>query len=56
VYTTSTSRARTAMASKYSPSDLAKMWIESIAKEDSTRKQWETMYGWMRDLDAKVFV
>ncbi len=37
------------------PWDLAQIWIESISKEEATRKQWKQMYGWMADLDAKVF-
>jgi len=40
----------------FNPWDLAQIWIESITKEESTRKQWEQMYGWMADLDAKVFI
>jgi len=36
------------------PWDISKLWIESIEKEEATRKQWEQMYGWMADLDAKV--
>ncbi len=39
----------------FKPWDVSKIWIESIAKEEATRKQWEQMYGWMADLDAKVF-
>lgn len=35
--------------------DLAQVWIESVAKEETTRKQWEQMYGWMADFDPKVF-
>lgn len=40
----------------FNPWDLAQIWIESISKEESTRKQWEQMYGWMADFDAKVCV
>lgn len=62
-YTTSTSHLTTTHASssakrsaalKFSPWDLSKMWIESVSKEESARKQWESMYGWMADIDAKV--
>ena len=35
--------------------DVAQRWIQSVSKEESTRKQWEQMYGWMADYDAKVF-
>ena len=38
----------------FKPWDSAPFWIESIAREEATRKQWEQMYGWMADLDAKV--
>lgn len=38
------------------PWDLAPVWIESIAKEEATRKQWEQMYGWMAGLDTQVLV
>jgi len=34
--------------------DLSQIWIESVSKEQSTRKQWEQMYGWMADYDPKV--
>lgn len=38
----------------FKPWDCAPFWIESVAKEEAMRKQWEQMYGWMADLDAKV--
>jgi hypothetical protein len=40
----------------FNPWDLAQIWIESVSKEESTRKQWEQMYGWMADYDARVFL
>ncbi|UJR13921.1 hypothetical protein I4U23_000926 [Adineta vaga] len=33
--------------------DVAQRWAQSVAKEESTRKQWEQMHGWMADYDAK---
>jgi hypothetical protein len=38
----------------FQPWDLSKIWIQSVEKEKAIRKQWEQMYGWMADLDAKV--
>ncbi len=38
----------------FTPWDLAQIWIESVAKEETGRKQWEHTYGWMADYDAKV--
>jgi hypothetical protein len=40
----------------FTPWDLAQIWIESVAKEELGRKQWEQTYGWMADYDAKVNV
>ncbi|CAF0749077.1 unnamed protein product [Rotaria sordida] len=37
----------------FTPWDLAQIWIESVSKEESTRKQWKQMYGWMADYDPK---
>jgi hypothetical protein len=28
--------------------------VESVAKEETSRKQWEQTYGWMAEYDAKV--
>ena len=36
------------------PWDVEQIWVESIAKEEATRKQWKQMYGWMADYDSKV--
>jgi hypothetical protein len=62
----STTRAATALpvirSSKksgdpaFTPWDLSRIWIQSIEKEETTRKQWEQMYGWMAELDAKVLI
>jgi hypothetical protein len=38
----------------FTPWDLAQIWIESIEKEETNRKQWEQMYGWMAEYDPKV--
>lgn len=38
------------------PWTVTQIWIESIGKEASRRKQWEHMYGWMADYDAKVLL
>ncbi|CAF0953057.1 unnamed protein product [Didymodactylos carnosus] len=35
------------------PWDQAQIWIESVQKEDATRKQWEQMYGFLADYDPK---
>lgn len=40
----------------FTPWDLAQIWIESVSKEDTTRKQWEQMHGWMADYDPHVFI
>jgi hypothetical protein len=32
----------------------AQVKLESIVKEQATRKQWQHMYGWMADYDSKV--
>ena len=36
------------------PWDLAQIWIESVSKEETTRKQWEQAYGWMAEYDPRV--
>lgn len=41
-------------AGDFTPWDLAQIWIESIGKEETGRKQWQEMYGWMADYDTKV--
>lgn len=41
-------------AGDFTPWDLAQIWIESVAKEETGRKQWEEMHGWMADYDPKV--
>ena len=38
----------------FHPWENAQAWVESITKEESRRKQWEQMYGWMGDFDFKV--
>jgi len=38
----------------FTPWDLAQIWIESVSKEETNRKQWEHMYGWMAEYDSKV--
>ncbi|CAF2643742.1 unnamed protein product [Rotaria sp. Silwood2] len=38
----------------FKPWTLTQLWIESISKEASTRKEWEHMYGWMADYDSKI--
>ena len=38
----------------FTPWDLAQIWVESVSKEEATRKQWEEMYGWMAEYDPKV--
>jgi hypothetical protein len=38
------------------PWDLAQIWIESVTKEASSRKQWQDMYGWMAEYDPKVIL
>jgi hypothetical protein len=38
----------------FTPWDLAQIWIESVAKEESGRKNWEQMHGWLADYDTKV--
>ncbi len=40
----------------FSPWDLSKLWVQAIEKEEATRKQWEQMYGWMAEMDAKVLL
>ncbi|CAF0906507.1 unnamed protein product [Adineta ricciae] len=35
------------------PWDAAQIWIESINKEASTRKQWADVHGWMAEYDPK---
>ncbi|CAM4877469.1 unnamed protein product [Rotaria socialis] len=37
----------------FSPWDLAQIWIESVSKEETTRKQWEQTHGWIADYDPK---
>ncbi|CAF1332181.1 unnamed protein product [Adineta steineri] len=34
--------------------EAGQVWIQNIAKEDSARKQWEKMHGWLADYDAKA--
>ena len=41
-------------AGDFTPWDLAQIWIESVAKEETGRKQWEEMHGWMAEYDPKV--
>jgi hypothetical protein len=48
------STSKKAHATAFNPWDLTQIWIEGISKEESTRKEWEQMYGWMADYDAKV--
>ncbi|CAF4723653.1 unnamed protein product, partial [Rotaria magnacalcarata] len=31
----------------------AQIWIESVSKEETTRKQWEQTHGWIADYDPK---
>ena len=38
----------------FTPWDLAQIWIESVGKEETGRKQWEQMHGWMAEYDPKV--
>jgi hypothetical protein len=38
------------------PRNSSQVWIESISKEEATRKQWQEMYGWMADYDPRVCV
>ena len=38
------------------PRNSSQVWIESISKEEATRKQWQEMYGWMADYDPKVCI
>ncbi|UJR33273.1 hypothetical protein I4U23_020728 [Adineta vaga] len=35
------------------PWDAAQIWIESINKETSSRKQWADIHGWMAEYDPK---
>ena len=37
------------------PWDLAQIWVESVAKEEATRKQWEQTHAWMADFDPRVW-
>ncbi|CAF3529553.1 unnamed protein product [Adineta steineri] len=35
------------------PWDTAQIWIESVTKEEATKKQWKETYGWMAEYDPK---
>ncbi|CAF0874673.1 unnamed protein product [Didymodactylos carnosus] len=48
-----TSPAPPATDGSINPWDQAQIWIESVQKEDTTRKQWQKMYGFLADYDPK---
>ncbi|CAF1059205.1 unnamed protein product [Rotaria magnacalcarata] len=52
VYTLGGSK-RSKTNTPFKPWGIAPLWIQSISKEESTRKQWEKMHGWMADYDCR---
>ena len=52
--TTSVTGAKKLDDGAVNPWDLAQIWVESVAKEEATRKQWEQTHAWMADYDPRV--
>lgn len=52
--TTSVTGAKKLDDGAINPWDLAQIWVESVAKEEATRKQWEQTHAWMADFDPRV--